>query len=379
MNRGIPSRLVVAGISLLLAVGVSAGDAGNGPPPRTVGPQFGVSLIAIDGPRVAYAGGAIGIHCPRIFVWNVWSRQQRAVSHLRTCNVAELAVARKRVAWIVRRAGNTEWNDKLYVSSLPTARERLLASTERYAYECSDDPRCMSGTWAHGLVGSGRLLAVGRWTTDTTGGVQRVTNGGLDVIGAHGLRRIVVGRDGIVSASADSGKVAVLRPTGTIGELITYRPERVAVYSGAGRLLKELTPAGIELTKGEQMAQIALSGTYLAVLTVEPRLELYNWRTGALIHSRAVPVGAGHLVLSGQIAAYLVTHYTVSLTLHVVQARTGRDVVLGRFKARSRSGFADVDIDALGLVYAAYRTPPNSETLVFVPMARVKTALAGRR
>ena len=329
----------------------------------------------MDGPRVAYAGGAVGVHCPRIFVWNVWDKQQRAASHLRTCNVRELAIAGKRVAWIVRTAGNTEWDDNLYVSSLPTAKERLLARSTRYAYECSEDPRCMSGTWIHGLVGSGSLLAVGRWTTATTGGVQRVSRGGLDVIGTHGLRRVVAGPDGIVAASADSGTVAVLRPAGTIGELATYRPEGVAFYSSAGKFLKELRPAGIELTKYEQMAQIALSGPYLAVLTVEPRLELYNWRTGALLHNRAVPAGAGHLALSGQIAAYLVTHYSYSLTLHVVQARTGRDVVLARL---TRGGFADVDIDALGLVYATERTPRQTSDLVFVPMARVRAAL-GRK
>lgn len=366
---------MVAGISLLLAVGVTAGDAGNGPPPRTIGTQFGVSLIAMDGPRVAYAGGAIGTHCPRIFVWNVWSRQQRAVSHLRTCYVAELAVAGRRVAWIVRRAGNTEWNDKLYVSS--TARERLLASTARYAYECSDDPRCMSGTWIHGLVGSGNLLAVSRWTTDTRSGVQRVSRGGLDVIGAHRLQRVVAGRDGIVAAPADSGRVAVLRPSGTIHELGNYEPEGVAVYSSTGKLLKELRPAGIELVKGDHMAQIALSGTYLAVLTVEPRLELYNWRTGALLHSRAMPAGAGHLALSGQIAAYLVTHYDKSLALHVVQARTGRDVVLAR--SLTGFGFADVDLDALGLAYATFGRAGHPGKLAFVPMAQVKKALAGRR
>lgn len=340
-----------------------------------------VQHVAMDGPRVAYAGSGTGKHCPRIYVWNVLSGQRTAVSHLRTCKVAELAIAGSRVAWIVRTAGNTEWNDKLYASFLPTAKERLLAKTERYTDECTANPRCWWGTWIYGVIGSDGLLAVSRWTTDTKTDVQRVTRGGLDLIGSGGLRRVVVGQDGIVAAAADSGHVAVLRPAGDIDELGTYEAADVVVHSSTGRLLKSLTPPGIGLRHQNQMAEVALSGTYLAVLTPQPRLDLYNWRTGALLHSRAVPVGAGHLALSGQVAAYLVTRYATSLTLHVVQARTGRDVVLARHKGpRAKSGsFVDVDLDALGLVYAAGpRSAGQAGNLVFVPMARVQAAL-GRK
>lgn len=370
---------MLLGLLPALAVGASA-DAGTAPRTQEFRTPTIVRQIAMDGPRVAYAGWTSSRHCPRIYVWNVLNGQRTAVSHLRTCNVTELAVAGRRVAWIVHTAGNTEETDKLYVSSLPTAKERLLARTARYAEECSANPRCWSGTWIQGLVGSDSLLAVSRWTTDTKTDVQRFTRGGLDVIGSDGLRRVVAGQDGIVAAAADSGHVAVLRTAGDIDE--TYQPADVVIYASTGKLLKRLTPAGIGLRKPGQMAQIALSGIYLAVLTVEPKLELYNWRTGALLHSKALPRGAAHLALSGQTAAYLVTRYGTSLVLHVVQARTGRDVVLARLKQPpATSGFVGVDIDELGLVYAsdARAAGRSYSDLEFVPMARIRSALAGRK
>ena len=371
---------MLLGLLPALAVGASAG-AGTAPRTQEFRTPTIVRQIAMDGPRVAYAGWTSSRHCPRIYVWNVLNDQRTVVSQLRTCNVEELAVAGRRVAWIVRTAGNTEWNDKLYVSSIP-AKERLLAQTARYTYECSTNPRCWSGPWVYGLVGSDSLLAVSRWTTDTRTGVQRFTRGGLDVIGSGGLRRVVVGQDGIVAASADSGHIAVLRTAGDIDELGTYQPTDVAIYSGTGKLLKRLAPAGIDLRSPGRMPQVALSGTYLAALTVQPKLELYNWRTGALLHSRAVPAGATHLALSGQIAAYMVTHYGTSLMLHVAQARTGRDVVIARLKRPPvTSGFVGVDIDALGLVYASDAKAagrPYSD-LEFVPMARIRSALAVRK
>src|SRR5512133_60051 len=351
-------------------------------PERTARTASGVENLAMDGPTVAYTTNGGGLSA---FTWNVLTgrktRMSGAQTRAGTVGITGLPVAGKRVAWIGSSAGNWEHLDTLFTSSVTAPKERVRASAHRYlTYDPPKTP-WLEGAWMQGLVGSGDVLAVSRWSTGLGGAT--LPDGKLDLIGAGGLRRIVVGTDGIVAASADSGRIAVLRATGVISETLVYRGSNIGIYNAEGRLLRELRPPGIDLaapTKG-RMAEIVLSGDYLAVLTVQARLKLYNWRSGKLLYNWRLPAGAGHLGVYGQIATYLVSHGTTNLTLHLRQLQTGRDVIFRRLSPSPTSGFVGVAIEKPGLAYA-FDTCGGADchgVLRYVPMAGVLRAVSVRR
>jgi hypothetical protein len=369
MKRMCSWALLLA-LPLLVALIVPAA-AGKTPAPRMlVTPPIWV--MAMDGPRVAYNTQG---DTNKILVWNVLTGTRTLVSgagtratHVGSLAIFGLAIAGKRVAWITVDAGNLEYDETLYTSSLPAPKERKLAQAVRFANE---DPkgRDLQGAWIHGLVGSGDLLAVSRWSTGADG--STLPGGGLYLVTGSGLRQIVAGSNGIVAEDSDAGRIAVLRSSGVIRESFIYKPSEVAIYGATGKLLKRLKPAGIDQNGVFRMAEVALQGNDLAVLTPQQRLELYNWRTGALLHNWRVPKGARQLDLYGQIATYIVGFESSGLRLHVVGMRTGKDNVLAR--AVGPLGFVDAEIEAPGLAYAVNA---HSSQVTFVPMARVLTVVS---
>lgn len=125
--------------------------------------------------------------------------------------------------------------------------------------------------------------------------------------------------------------------------------------------------------------EAALSGNSLAVLTTTNRIELYNAKTGAFVRSWRVPASAAHLDLQAGIAIYSVyPRYSGPRALHALGVKTGKDVIL-----TSRVGpwpyvqGDDAQLDQLGVVYAvnAWKKVRQGH-IVFVPMARVLTAVA---
>jgi hypothetical protein len=143
------------------------------------------------------------------------------------------------------------------------------------------------------------------------------------------------------------------------------------VYSTSGKLL-------VEVKRGTAK-EAALSGNSLAVLTTTNRIELNNAKTGAFVRSRAVPVRTAHLDLQAGIAIYSVYgKYAGPRALHVLQLRTGKDVVLARGVGPYPYGQGDdAQIDRLGVVYVLNRwTKMRRGHVVFVPMARVIAALS---
>jgi hypothetical protein len=85
-----------------------------------------------------------------------------------------------------------------------------------------------------------------------------------------------------------------------------------------------------------------------------------------------VPVGAATLDAYAGLAAYA-DHPKYSgqrFRVHVLQLRTGKDVVVGKgtYWGRPRR---DVELEAPGLVYAK-----NSKTLVFIPRGRLLAAVS---
>jgi hypothetical protein len=119
---------------LVLAVPVQAGRSA----PRVKNTNGWIQAIDMDGARVAYDVRTPA--CNKLFVWNVQSGGAARVSGRRTCaadststgaGVRDVAVAGRRVAWIVNLGGNTESDDYLYTASLPKPKETLLASAIR--------------------------------------------------------------------------------------------------------------------------------------------------------------------------------------------------------------------------------------------------------
>ena len=241
MPRAVRVRLLIAVPMLVLAVLVALAPAAATPSQKVLRSTAPIEAIAMDGSRLAYvAEGAHG--CVRISVWNVATNRQVPAAARRECNayqkVRALAVGRDRTAWIFESCGNSECDDVLYTSSSAAKPNRRLAQASRVGESCSAGD-CPEGTPIEGLVASGDLLAVSRWSADASRAV--LPGAGLDVLTGGGLKRVVVGTQGIVSWAADSGRIAVLRPLGTISGhpgVTPYEGSTVGVYSRGGRLLR---------------------------------------------------------------------------------------------------------------------------------------------
>jgi hypothetical protein len=324
-----------------------------------------VAALAIDGSRIAYDGSARYVTKPhaanRVLVWNVRTGRTVKVSGRKTAvadssstgaGVFQLAIAGKRVAWLVNEGGNLEGDDYLFTSSLARPKEHQVASAMRSGTFCPGrSSGSCAGPWLGGVVGSGNLIAANRWTTDATG---HVTAGQLDVLSGTKLKLVATGADTVQAAVADGGRVAVLRSDGT-----------VALYSATGKLLLKVnTPPNTDA--------VALRGKKLVVGTKTRQLELYNARTGSL---RKTFIARGskqprNLDVQGNIAIYTTGSAGV---LHAVNLSTGKD----RPIAERHGGILLAHIDSAGLTYAGngFGTNYGKGTLVFEPFSLVKAAV----
>jgi hypothetical protein len=318
--------------------------------------QVGVAALAIDGDRVAYDASSRLDPKPatnKVFVWNVRTGRTVKVSGKGTAGadgtgtgagVFELALAGSRVAWLVNEGGNSEGDDLLFTSSVTKPKEHKAASASRLGDNCPgrQTSNC-AGPWLGGLVGSGNLIAVNRWTTDATGAV---TAGQLDVLSGTGLKQLATGANTVQAATADEGRVAVLRADGT-----------VALYSATGKRLLTVNSPNAEA--------VSLAGRNLGVVTSTRKLELYDAHTGSL--RKTLPVHGinqpRNFDVQGNFAIY-----TVGSALHAVNLSSGKDRVVEEL----RGGPILAQIDGAGLIYASNRNGyKNGTRLGFVPLTRV--------
>jgi WD40 repeat protein len=345
--------VVAAGASgLTLAAGADGRTATTAAQTRHA--QGRIEALALDGSRIAYdAGSTTGKADNKVLVWDVRSGRTTRVSGKHTARadgtstgagVFDLAIAGSRVAWMVNLGGNTEGDDYLYASSVAKPKERQLASDIRYGDNCPGRSQALcAGQWLGGLVGSGNLIALNRWTTDNAGSVSDAE---LDVLNGTQLKQVATGTETVQAASTDGGRVAVLRLDGTVG-----------LYSSTGNLLRTVSPPSA--------AGVAWSGHNLVVLTKTRTLELYYSPSGS--PAKSFPVHGtqkpGNLDVRGNIAIY-----TLGPSVHAVNLGSGKDRVVGKL---GRGDVALARIDSAGLAYA------GNQTLVFVPFRRVAAAVAG--
>ena len=271
-----------------------------------------------------------------------------------------------------------EHKDTLFTSSVSALKEQVRADAERYVNY--DPPRApwLEGAWMQGLVGSGDVLAVSRWSTGAGG--STLPNSGLDLIDGGGLRRIVVGADGIV------GLVGRLRSDCRPArvrhdhEPAFYRPSEVVVYTAGGKLLKTIRPLGIASVRPGKMPEVVLSGDYLAVPTLQPRLNLYNWRNGKLLHSWRLPSARDTSISTDSwrpISSPAPAPASPSMSVTCGHRARG-DLPTPSSDPPPTLGFVGVGIEKPGLAYAWDGCSGEDfyRTLRFVPMARVLAAVS---
>jgi hypothetical protein len=364
--------LILALFSCALLVGSAQAGAAKPQPNKVKLTAHPIWALAMDWPRVAYASGKEGNH-ESIHVWNVVTGATSVVNsrHGETQHASEIAIADKQLAWVKSvQSGNTELDHWLYTAPLGGSAHLLRRAVGYLNTGCG-----AVGPQIGGLVGSGNMLAVSTWTMngDFLASGQR-----LNLITPTGLRTIATGADAIVSESADHGRIAALPPnTAKVipdGCAPSTPPTSVAIYSTNGTRLNTIALSPTNPNDFGSSREIALSGKQLVVLTNEQSqsglakvtLAVYNWRTGALLHTWPVAVQWGdHLAVYGQLAA-VEGHYG----LHLLDLTTGKDVLIGH-----AAGFGIfTTIGPRGLVYAV--NPHNTGKLVFVPMAKLLTTVS---
>lgn len=361
--RGVVLVLVVATISLLSAT--SATGTASTSPLTTRHTQARIEALAIDGDRIAYdVGSTLGKANNQVLVWNVRTGKTTTVSGKGTrtiddsstgSGVFRLAIAGTRVAWMANVGGNSEGDDYLFSSSVTKPKEHKIASEQRIGDNCAGrtNSRC-AGRWLGGLVGSGNLIALNRWFTDSNG---FLVNGELDALTGTQLKSVATGGATVEAAAADAGRVVV-------PQFYADAPQfgaDVAVYSSSGKFLLTVP--------SQNVSGVGLSGHNLVVLTTVRQLELWDTRNGQLLkrfpaHGSAKQLG--NVDVQGNVAIY-----STGSSVYAVNLSTGKNRVIG--KLGGGIGFAR--ISSAGVVYSNSRLASEG-TLVFVPIARVSAAVS---
>jgi hypothetical protein len=348
--KGRPQAILAAAVAGVALVAIPG--AGAAPKPLVKNVNGWISALAFDGSTVAYATQNFApTDCFKVFTWGPLSRAGALLSGPKTGNcfsdepsgerVVAVALAGPRVAWIRNITGNTEADDYLYTRVL--GREKLLASARRTGDTSGGQ---LTGNWIGGLVGSGSVLAVNTWSTSA----GAVTKASLGTVGLAKVTPRATGTGTLTAASADLGRVAVLRSDGSVG-----------VYSAAGPLITTVTPPSVRA--------IALRKDFLVVLTRASTLAIYNSHTGALIRTWPVPAAATNLDVSQDIAVF-----SVWRKLYALQLTTGKLAVL----AAEKRAVVAAQIEAPGVVFA-YNTVRGLKeigNLVFLPLSAVKAAVS---
>lgn len=358
----------LAVFAFLLLVSARAGAAGP-PAGKVTHTASPVWTLALDGPRVAYASAG------RIYVWNlatgatsVVKGEYRNAAH--TDNASEIAIAGTRVAWIKRQQiGNTEQPQRLYTATVGGTAHRIRRVLGYTDLGCGP-----SGSQISGLVGAGTFLAVSTWQGHTGG--MDATNRRLNLVTPTRLRPIATGPGAVVSGAAADGRIAVVplpaRTPQPEGYCDLTPPTSVSIRSADGRRLRRVATGPV--------GAVALSGKLLVAVTPapSPSFEVYDWTTSALLHTWPVPSRRlENFGVSRRLAVYSVVAARGAKQLHVLDLRTGKDVLLA-----ARLGplfYRDLAVGRRGLVYVANSGASSRShgKLVFVPMPRLLRLTSG--
>lgn len=330
-----------------------AGAAAPSPPGRTLtfpakafhlaGP---VGPIALDGRDAVYAilsdsskACQLGVHVYRL---DLSTGRSTATSGHATCSwpqtstgsgVFELAAAGKRVAWLANFGGNTESGEILFSSTAKPGNDTILARSDRMG----PDLDTLTGTEIGGLVSDGSRISYSTWTVKSG---STVTAGALRRIPA--AASLASDPAAVVSASADAGRVAVLRGDGS-----------VEVFGIAGQALETVSPPSARA--------IALTGGLLAVLTKDRTVAVYDRTAGTLLYTWPVAAGGTSIDASQGVAVYVASNH-----VHLLDLSTGDDVTV---ITPARAQISGARIDVAGLLYG-YDTRTEGK-IAFVPFSSI--------
>jgi hypothetical protein len=366
--------LCVVGLLLAPALVLFSAPAGAAKPQAERENRTGkpVRALAMDGSRVAYMR-----EDRKVVVWNVSTGATTVVKGTYPnkgakfgVGAGEVAIAGKRVALITRfMTGNSQQTqERLYTARLGGTAHQLGTLTNHYTNPQDGEPDggLSSGSWIAGAVGSGKVLAVSSWkSNDSVPNQER-----LSLVTPTGLHTIVTGEGAIVAASANGGHIAVFRSNEAWpadGVSSTTTAPTVDIYSSGGSLLGQVAV-------GSSAVGVALSGDELVVLTetipqpgaLAATLQVYHWKTGALMNTW--PVAVGHVPPVDRIAVYgQLAAVEGSSKLHLVDLKTGKEKAIA---PSSRIG-CPAALGPRGLVYAVNPSFNGPGKLVFVPTAKL--------
>jgi hypothetical protein len=386
-------RLRVTGLSVALvifALLVASAQAGAAKPQPNKVKQTAkpVLTLAVDGPRVAYM-----LNSRRVGVWNVVTGATTPVKGNYPSNghnfghgTGEVAIAGKRVALITRFViGNTlQTQERLFTASLGGSAHQLGKKTNHSSSsgDCTvPGTGYADGNWIGGLVGAGNVLVVSSWKASNAA----TTGERLNLIAPTGLRTIASGPGAIVPQSANGGRVAVLRSTDAWPAYqgpLEQRAPMVGIYSSSGALLGEVALAPLPDYCGGPytLLRIALSGNELVALRLDipqagsltSTIDVYNWKTGALVHAWPLALphgspGSNRLAVSGRVAVI-----QGSNRLRLLDLTTGKETTVAASRPNSPA-----TIGSRGLVYALNPIKADKPgKLVFVPTTKLLAALS---
>jgi hypothetical protein len=389
-GRFVGLLLVVALAALLLTLGASASSRTHALHARTltihvkagvVVPQEGpIEGLALDGTKVAFVKGvpytkacALG---RRVYRWNLATGKASLASGAKTCRepdtstgsgIFEIALTRTGSAWLLNSGGNTESGETLFSSTRKPHTDKVLATSDRY--QSADPNGGFAGTFIGGLVSDGSRITYATWSMDATGAVA---DSALWHVSGSKATKIASDSGAVVSASADRGRIALLRTDGTL-----------AVYASDGSLLNTIAGAGragVECSYGCGVPgeAVALTSKLAAVLT-ESRvnrqagsIKVYDRTSGALLHTWPAAGYSWQFDAYGGIAVYV-----KGARVHALDLKTGKDAVVAK---RNRTVEA-TRLDKAGLVY--YFNGPWSQksgqkgTVAFVPFKTIAARLYG--
>lgn len=348
------ARLPSAVLAALALAAVASGAALGRPAakPSTLLTKAAIEAIGLDGRLLAYDLAARPPGCNTVHVRDLRSGRDVVVSGPGTCEadststgagVRELAVAGRRVAWIVNLGGNTESIDTLYTATVGGGKEKKVARARR----TGDVDSTLTGDWLGNLAGDGGLIALNAWkTAGATVVAPRLVTLGAGLVTLHR------GPGSLAVASVDTGRIAVL----------DRAANRVDVYGANGAPVCSFAPAG-------QALEVALRKDYVVVLAKGGSLEVHLASTGALLDTISVPPGARHLDVHANVAAFV-----VGKTVRAVRLATGSQATI----ATAPKAIVGLALDDAGLAYA-YNPVTGVEgagRLVFVPLSLVQAKLA---
>jgi hypothetical protein len=267
--------------------------------------------------------------------------------------------------------GNSQQTQEhLYTATIGGSARPLGKVTNHFTnpQDGQPDGGLSDGTWVAGVVGSGNVLAVSTWSSkDSVAAHER-----LNLVTPTGLHAVATGPGTTVARSANDGHIAVLRstvawPADDVSPATTV--PGVGIYSSDGSLLDEfaLDPS---------TSDIALSGNELVALTettpqpgtLTATLQVYDWRTGTLMHTWPLSLGhsaGGRLAVQGRLAVV-----EGPSRVRLVDLTNGNETAID---GSSRSPAA---LGTRGLVYALNPRRNGPGKLVFVPTTKL-LALVG--